>query len=151
MNTSITNTNETITTVEGRGLVSKYNPGQDNTSSIAHSFHVADLASVEECMKVVAELCEKEDLPVIKDSKEAAAYLATWVVDIDQEWEEGLVTIEDADESICTLMWLIASLTNAKWFEVFIDQGEVLFWSMTAEEFAKREQQLGSKYKQLAA
>lgn len=102
-------------------------------------------------MKVVAELCEKEDLPVIKDSKEAAAYLATWVVDIDQEWEEGLVTIEDADKSICTLMWLIASLTNAKWFEVFIDQGEVLFWSMTAEEFAKREQQLGSKYKQLAA
>ena len=53
--------------------------------------------------------------------------------------------------SICTLMWLIASLTNAKWFEVFFDQVEVRFWSWHAEDFAEREQQLAGKNEQLAA
>ena len=151
MNTNITNTNEEITTVEGRGLISKYDPDLNETLSIAHSFRLTDLASVEECMQLVAEMCEKEDLPVINDSKEAAAYLANWVIGIDHELEEGLTSNEDADKDICILMWLIASLMNSKWFEVFIDQDEVLFWLMTAEKFAKREQQLGGKYKQLAA
>ena len=136
---------------EGRGLVSKYNPEQDETLTIAHSFSFTDLASVEECMQVVAEMCEKEDLAVINDSKEAAAYLATWVIDIDQELEEGLTSHEDADKDICILMWLIASLMNTQWFEIFINQGEFLFWSRTAEDFAEREQQLAGKNEQLAA
>lgn len=135
---------------EGRGLVSKYNPEQDETLTIAHSFSFTDLASVEECMQTVESLCDGLDIPAITDSKEAVAFLAMQVLEIDKEGQQGLITMEDADKDICILMWLIASLTNAKWFEVFFDQGNVLFWSLTAEDFAEREQQLAGKLEQAA-
>ena len=135
---------------EGRGLISKYNPEQNETLTIAHSFSVTGLASVDECMQTVAALCDGLDIPAITDSKEAVAFLAMQVLEVDKECQQGLISEEDYDKDICTVMWLIASLTNAKWFEVFFDQGNVLFWSMTAEDFAEREQQLAGKLEQAA-
>lgn len=136
---------------EGRGLVSKYNPEQDETLTIAHSFSFTDFASVEECMQTVESLCDGLDIPAITDSKEAVAFLAMQVLEIDKEGQQGLITMEDADKDICILMWLIASLENTKWFEVSIDPDVVLFWSLTAEQVAQREQQISGNGNLLAA
>lgn len=149
MQVTINNTTVELN-AEGRGLVSKYNPEKDETLTIAHSFSFTGLASVEECMQTVAALCDGLDIPDITDSKEAVAFLAMQVLEIDKEGQQGLISEEDCDKDICTLMWLIASLTNAKWFEVFFDQVEVRFWSWHAEDFAEREQQLAGKLEQAA-
>lgn len=146
MNTNINNTNDELIDA-GWGMVSIYSPKTDDTLSIAQAFNFSSPASIDECMQTVASLCDGYGIPTIKDSKEAVSLLANVVLEIDEDWQKGLISEEDCQKDICILMWMIASLMNAKWFEVCLDQELVRFYPMTAEQFAEREKYLAGNEK----